>query len=38
LVTYDDELPPDLAAVIEAWDRLPDAVRADIVALIRATA
>jgi hypothetical protein len=27
---------PDLAAVIEAWDRLPAAVRAGIVAMVRA--
>jgi hypothetical protein len=25
---------PDLAAVINAWDRLPEAVRAGIVALV----
>jgi hypothetical protein len=27
---------PDLAAVIAAWDRLPEAVRAGIVAMVRA--
>jgi hypothetical protein len=27
---------PDLAAVIDAWDRLPEAVRAGIVAMVRA--
>ena len=28
----------DLAAVVDAWDRLPDAVRAGIVAMVRAAA
>jgi hypothetical protein len=28
---------PDLAAVIDAWDRLPEAVRAGIVAMVRAS-
>jgi len=28
----------DLAAVIEAWDRLPEAVRADMVAMVKAAA
>ena len=27
---------PNLAAVIDAWDRLPEAVRAGIVAMVRA--
>ena len=27
---------PDLAAVIDAWDRLPDAIRAGIVAMVKA--
>jgi hypothetical protein len=27
---------PDLAAVISAWDRLPEAVRAGIVAMVKA--
>jgi hypothetical protein len=27
---------PDLAAVIDAWDRLPEAVRAGIVAMVKA--
>jgi len=27
---------PDLAAVIEAWDRLPEAIRAGIVAMVKA--
>jgi hypothetical protein len=26
----------DLAAVIDAWDRLPDAVKAGIVAMVKA--
>jgi hypothetical protein len=29
---------PDLAAVIDAWDRLPEALRAGIVAMVKATA
>jgi hypothetical protein len=29
---------PDLAAVIGAWDRLPEAVRAGIVAMVKAAA
>jgi hypothetical protein len=29
---------PDLAAVIDAWDRLPEAVRAGIVAMVQAAA
>jgi hypothetical protein len=28
---------PDLSAVVEAWDRLPEAVRAGIVAMVRAS-
>jgi hypothetical protein len=27
---------PDLAAVVDAWDRLPEAVRAGIVAMVQA--
>jgi hypothetical protein len=27
---------PDLAAVVAAWDRLPEAVRAGIVAMVKA--
>jgi hypothetical protein len=27
---------PDLAAVIDAWDRLPEAVKAGIVAMVKA--
>jgi hypothetical protein len=27
---------PDLVAVIDAWDRLPEAVRAGIVAMVKA--
>jgi hypothetical protein len=30
------ELDPDLAAVVAAWDRLPEAVKAGIVAMVRA--
>jgi hypothetical protein len=29
---------PDLKAVVEAWDRLPEAVRAGIVAMVKAAA
>jgi hypothetical protein len=29
---------PNLAAVIEAWDRLPEAIRAGIVAIVKAAA
>jgi hypothetical protein len=29
-------MDPDLAAVIDAWDRLPEAVRAGIVAMVKA--
>jgi len=29
---------PELAAVIDAWDRLPEAVRAGILAMVRAAA
>ena len=28
---------PDLAAVIEAWDRLPEAIRAGIMAIVTAS-
>jgi hypothetical protein len=28
---------PDLDAVVEAWPSLPDAIRAGIVAMVRAT-
>jgi hypothetical protein len=27
---------PDLAAVIDSWDRLPEAIRAGIVAMVKA--
>jgi hypothetical protein len=29
-----DAIPDDLVAVIEAWDRLSEAVRADILAMV----
>lgn len=29
-------LPPDLAEVVEAWDRLPEAIKAGIVAIVTA--
>jgi hypothetical protein len=34
-VPYNGPLPPDLAAVIEAWDRLPEAIKAGILAMVR---
>jgi hypothetical protein len=34
----DKPADPDLAAVVEAWDRLPAAVRAGIVAMAKAVA
>ena len=33
---YNTAFPPDLAAVIEAWDRLPEALKAGIVAMVKA--
>jgi hypothetical protein len=33
---YNGPLPPDLTAVIEAWDRLPDGVRQSVVMLVKA--
>ena len=30
------ENDPDLAAVVEAWDRLPEAVKAGILAMVKA--
>ena len=36
-VPYKSPLPPDLAALIEAWDRLPEAIRAGIVAMVKAS-
>jgi hypothetical protein len=29
-------LPPDLAAVVKAWPRLPEALKAGIVAMVKA--
>ena len=37
-VVEPSEVAPDLRRLIEAWPRLPDRVRADIVAMIEATA
>ena len=31
------EIDPDLAAVIEAWEKLPDAVKAGIAAMVNST-
>jgi hypothetical protein len=30
-------LPPDLAVVVAAWDRLPEVVRAGILAMVKAS-
>jgi hypothetical protein len=35
-VTYKGSIPPDLAAVVDAWPRLPEAVRASILMLVKA--
>jgi hypothetical protein len=32
-----NERPDDLATVINAWDRLPEAVKAGIVAMVKAS-
>lgn len=29
-------LPPDLARVVDAWDRLPETIKAGILALVQA--
>ena len=34
--TRDDEMPPDLAVVVDAWADLPEVVRAGIVATVQA--
>lgn len=36
LVTYNGPIPPELVAVIEAWDKLPEAIRAGILAMVKA--
>jgi hypothetical protein len=33
---FDNEIPPDLASVIDAWLTLPDALKAGIVAMVKA--
>ena len=33
---YKTPFSPDLAAVIDAWDRLPEAIRAGILAMVKA--
>jgi hypothetical protein len=38
LATDTRQTDPDLATVVDAWDRLPEAVRAGIVAMVRAAA
>ena len=32
-----DRERPDLAAVVEAWDRLPEAVRVGVLAMVKAS-
>jgi hypothetical protein len=32
---YNGPYPPDLTAVIEAWDRLPEALKAGILAMVK---
>ena len=36
-VPYNGPPPSDLAAVIEAWDQLPEAIRQGIVVMVRAS-
>jgi hypothetical protein len=36
LVTYNGPIPAELIAVIEAWDRLPEALRAGILEMVKA--
>ena len=36
LVSYKGSLPPDLATIVDAWPRLPEAVRASILMLVKA--
>ena len=31
-----EDMPSDLALVVESWDRLPEAIRSGIVAMVRA--
>jgi hypothetical protein len=38
LATDIRQTDPDLATVVNAWDRLPEAVRAGIVAMVKAAA
>ncbi len=38
LPTENRRADPELAAVIDAWDRLPEAIRAGIVAMVKAAA
>ncbi len=38
LATDTCQTEPDLATVMDAWDRLPEAVRAGIVAMVKAAA
>jgi len=38
LVTYNGSLAPDLAAVVGAWPKLPEAMKAGILAMIKAAA
>jgi hypothetical protein len=36
LPTDSCSMPPDLAAVVDAWPRLPEAIRAGIMAMVKA--
>jgi hypothetical protein len=36
MATDTRQTDPELTAVVDAWDRLPDAIRAGIVAMVKA--
>jgi hypothetical protein len=38
LPTADRPTDPDLAVVVECWDRLPEAIKAGIVAMVQSSA
>jgi hypothetical protein len=35
-LTYDEAFPPDLAAILDAWPALPEAIRTGIMAMVKA--
>jgi hypothetical protein len=37
VATSSPNLPPDLARVVAAWPRLPDAIKAGVLAMVQAT-